>query len=80
MAWCAEEEKREKQKKRKGKEKGEKRGSIFFIFFCFVHAHVFSYAQWSFFEYIKKTVSRLSRSFPLLFAIKILIVSQFGDL
>ena len=29
---------------------------------------------------IKKTVSRLSRSYPLLFAIKTLMVSQFGDL
>ena len=26
------------------------------------------------------TVSRLSRSYPILFAIKILMVSQFGDL
>ena len=32
------------------------------------------------FKYIRKTVSRLSRSYPLLFAIKILMVSQFGDL
>ena len=40
----------------------------------------FSYAPWSFFKYIRKTVSRLSRSYPLLFAIKILMVSQFGDL
>ena len=29
---------------------------------------------------IKKTVSRLSRSYPLLFAIKTLMVGQFGDL
>ena len=40
----------------------------------------FSYAQWSFFKYIKKTVSRLRRSYPLLFAIKIVMVNQFGDL
>ena len=40
----------------------------------------FSYAQLSFSKYIKKTVSRFSRSYPLLFAIKILMVSQFGDL
>ena len=43
-------------------------------------AQVFSYAQWSFFKYTRKTVSRLSRSYPLLFAIKILMMSQFGDL
>ena len=46
----------------------------------FFFAHVFSYAQWSFFKYIRKTVSRLRRSYPLLFAIKILMVSRFGDL
>ena len=33
------------------------------------------FAQWSFFKYIRKTVSRLSRSYQLLFAIKILMVS-----
>ena len=56
---------------------------IVFFFFCFFFISPragFSYAQWSFFKYIRKTVSRLSRSYPLLFAIKILIVSQFGDL
>ena len=61
--------------KKKRKEK-EKMGIKIFFF----HAQVFSYAQWSFFKYIRKTVSRLSRSYPLLFAIKILMVSQFGDL
>ena len=40
----------------------------------------FSYAQWSFFKYKRKTVSTLSRSYLLLFAIKSLVVSQFGDL
>ena len=59
------------KKKRKEKEKEEKMESC---------AHVFSYAQWSFFKYIRKTVSRLSRLYPLLLAIKILKVSQFGDL
>ena len=52
---------------------------IFLLLFV-VCAHVFSYAHWSFFKYIRKTVSRLSRSYPLLFVIKILMVSQFGDL
>ena len=32
------------------------------------------------FGYIKKTVSSVSNSYPLLFAIKISMVSQFGDL
>ena len=66
----------EKRERRKGEEKGGKNGDQN-RFFC---AHVFSYAQWSFFKYIRKTVSRLSRSYQLLFAIKILMVSQFGDL
>ena len=66
--------KRKREKEEKKKEKGGKKwGSK-------VHAQVSSYAQWSFFKYIRKTVSRLSRSYPLLFAIKILIVSQFRDL
>ena len=53
----------------------------FFLFFFYKSTRrVFSYAQWSFFKYIRKTVSRLSRSYPLLFALKILMVSQFGDL
>ena len=67
-----------REKKRK---KEEKMGFkiVFFLFvFFYVHAQVFSYAQWSFFKYIRKTVSRLSRSYPLLFAIQILMVSQFG--
>ena len=77
-----------------GREKEEKKGKkeekmgikiVFFFSFCFVFFKsmrmvFFSYAQWSFFKYIRKTVSRLSRSYPLLFAIKILMVSQFGDL
>ena len=46
-----------------------------------IRVHVFFlYAQWSFFKYVRQTVSRLSRLYPLLFAIKILMVSQFGDL
>ena len=53
---------------------------FFFLFFFLVHAQVCSYAQWSFFKYIRKTVSRHSRSYPLLFAIKILMVGQFEDL
>ena len=54
--------------------------SFFCVFFFIVRAHVFSYAQWSFFKLVRQTVSRLSRSYPLLFAIKTLMVSQFGDL
>ena len=67
---------REKKRKRE-----EKWGSTSFFFFV-VRAHAFSYAQslWSFFKHIRKTVSRLSRLYPLLFAIKLLMVSQFGDL
>ena len=55
-----------REKKRKKKEKmGIKIVFFFFFFFFFfinVHAQVFSYAQWSFFKYIRKTVSRHSRS------------------
>ena len=65
---------REKEEKRKGKRRKKWDQNRFF------RAHVFSYAQWSYFKYIRKTVSKLSRLYPLLFAIKILKVSQFGDL
>ena len=58
------EEKREEKRKGKMRKQWESKS------FHFFRAHVFSYAQWSFFKYIKKTVSRLSRSYPLLFAIK----------
>ena len=75
----AEEEKKVKGK-RKEKEKGGKCCFFFVCFFISPCACFFIYAQWSFFKYIKKTISRLSRSYPLLFVIKILIVSQFGDL
>ena len=72
-----------KGEKRKGKRRkkwGSK--SFFFLFFCFVspRAGFFICAVVIFFKYIRKTVSRLSRSYPLLFAIKIFMVSQFGDL
>ena len=74
---CAQKGGKEKgKKKRKEKEKGGKMGIIFLS----VRAHVFSYAQWSFFKYIRETLSCLSRTYPLLFAIKILTVSQFGHL
>ena len=66
-----------RKKKRKEKEKGGKNGDQNVLF---SYAHVFSYAHWSFFKYIKKTVSILSRSYPLLFAVIILILSHFGDL
>ena len=46
------------KKKRKEKEKGGKNGDQNHFFFSLqVCAHVFSYAQWSFFKYIRKTVS-----------------------
>ena len=67
----------EKKKRREKKRKKEEKMGIKIVFF---RAHVFSYAQWSFFKYIEKIVSRLSRSYQLLFAIKILMVSQTGDL
>ena len=73
-----------KEEKRKGKRrKNGDQNRFFFLVFFYVCAHVFSYAQWSFFKYIWKTVSRVSRvsrSYPLLFAIKNFMVSQFGDL
>ena len=87
MAGCercalkGEKREREKEEKRKGKER-KKWGSKSF-FFCFFYKSVrmfFSYAQWSFIKYIRKTVSRLRRSYPPLFAVKILMESQFGDL
>ena len=72
--------KKEKEKEEKRKEKGGKNGDqnrflcLFFISPCacfFIGAVV---------KCIRKTVSKLSRSYPLLFAITILMVSQFGDL
>ena len=70
------------KKKRKEREKGGKKGdqNRFFVCFFISPCACFSYAQWSFFKYIRKTVSRPRRSYPLLFAIKILMMSQFGDL
>ena len=60
------------KKKRKEKKKGGKNGNqnlLFFFVLFFIS-----------FKYVGKTISRLSRSYPLLFAIKILMLSQFGDL
>ena len=68
---------REKKWKKGGKDGDQNR--FFFLFYKSVRTF-FSYAQWSFFKNIRKTVSRLRRSYPPLFAIKILMVSQFGDL
>ena len=77
----AEEEKKVKGKRKEKKKRKEEKCCCFFVcFFISPCACFFIYAQWSFFKYIKKTISRLSRSYPLLFVIKILIVSQFGDL
>ena len=73
-----------REKKRKKEEKMGIKIVFCCVFFClFFYKSVrmfFHYAQWSFFKYIGKTISRLSRSYPLLFAIKILMLSQFGDL
>ena len=75
---------RAREKKRKEKEKGGKNGDqnrFFFFFFFFISPRAgFFICAVLFFKYIRKTVSRLSRSYWLLFAIKILMVSQFGDL
>ena len=76
----AEEEKKVKGKRKEKKKRKEEKCCFFFFFFISPCACFFIYVQWSFFKYIKKTISRLSRSYPLLFVIKILIVSQFGDL
>ena len=77
----AEEEKKVKGKRKEKKKRKEEKCCFFVCLFFFSPcACFFIYAQWSFFNYIKKTISRLSRSYPLLFVIKILIVSQFGDL
>ena len=85
----AEEGKRERETEEKRK-RDEKMGIKIVVFLCacvfffiiFYYKSTcrcfFSSAQWSFFGYIKKTVSRLSRSYPLFFAIKISMVSQFG--
>ena len=75
-------EKGKGKKKRKGKKKGGKNGDNFFFFFFFF----ISPCAWFFicavviFQIYKGNLFRLSRSYPLLFAIKILMVSQFGDL
>ena len=45
-----------------------------------VHVHVFFICAVVIFGYIKNTVSRVSKSYPLLFTIKISMVSQFGDM
>ena len=54
-----------KRKKEKGGENGDQNSFFCCCFFISPRA---------------RPVSRLSRSYPLLFAIKILMVSQFGDL
>ena len=51
--------KKGKGKRREKKRKKEEKMGIkffFYLFFLSVHAQVFSYAQWSFFKYIRKTV------------------------
>ena len=72
---CALKGGRERDKEEK-KVKGGKNGDQNRFFYKSVRMF-FSYAQWSFFKYIKKTVSKLRRLYPLLFEIKILMVSQF---
>ena len=76
--------KKGKGKRREKKRKREEKMGIkivFFLFFFYKSVRMFfSYAQWSFIKYIRKTVSRLRRSYPPLFAVEILMESQFGDL
>ena len=73
--------KKRKRKKEKRKDKRRKKwGSKSSFFF---RAHVFFICTVVIFQIrrnMKKTVSRLSRSYPLLFAITTLMVSQFGNL
>ena len=74
------EREREKEEKRKGKRRKKWGSKSFFFFFFISLCACFFIFKWSFFKYIRKAVSRLSRSYPLLFVIKIFMVSQFGDL
>ena len=57
---------------------------VFFFFFLFFFispcACFFICRSGLFFKHIRKTVSRLSKSYLLLFEVKILMLSQFGDL
>ena len=72
--------KREREKEEKRKDKRRKKcGSKSFFFYKSTRMF-FHMRSGHFFKYIRKTVSRLSRSYPLLFAIKILMVSQFWRL
>ena len=73
-----EEEKRGREQEEKRKGKGRKKCGLKSFF---VHAHVFFHMRsGQFLGSIKKTVSRVSKLYPLLFAIKSLIVSQLGGL
>ena len=62
MAGCkrcalkGEKSEKEKEEKKEKEKRWKKWGSKSSLFFFYVRAHVFSYAQWSFFKYIKKTV------------------------
>ena len=78
LKWGKREREKEEKRKRKRRKKWGSKSFFFFVFFLSTR-RFFSYVQWSFFKYIRKTVSRLSRSYPLLFAIIIVMVSQFGD-
>ena len=71
--------KKGKGKRREKKRKKEEKMGIKIVFYKSVRMF-FHMCSGHFFKYIRKTVSRLSRSYPLLFVIKILMVRQFGDL
>ena len=66
--------KREKEREEKRKGKNGDQNRLFFLFFYKSVRMFFLYAQWSFFKYIRKSVSKLRRSCPLFFAIKIIII------
>ena len=73
-----ERENEEKRKRKKGGNNGDQNR------FCFVCFCVFFISPRECFFHMRSghfsNISRLSRSYSLLFAIKILMVSQFGDL
>ena len=71
-----------REKKRKKEEKmGIKIVFFFFFFFFFISpCACFFICAVVIFQTYKETVSRLSKSYLLLFEVKILMPSQFGDL
>ena len=88
MAGCkrcslkGEKREREKQEKRKGKRrKNGDQNRFFFVLFFFISPRAgFFICAVVIFQIYKKNYFFTSRLYPLSFAIKILMVSQFGDL